>query len=446
MEKDTGKERILEIIKQEKVKYVHIQFMDIMGISKSILIPSSEMETVLDSGVHFDGSSIVGYATIDESDMRAVPDIETFRVLPWSCNEKKTARVICDVYKSRKKRFEGDPRYILQKQVDRAKKKGWIPYMGPELEFFMFKQDEKGNPMPIPFDSGRYFDFESFDKAEEVKKTMVDNIQRLGYRVEATHHEVAGSQHEIDPRYMEALDMADGVATLKMAIKSIAQIHDLYATFMPKPIHGICGSGMHINQSLMTPEGRNLFHDLEGEWELSQEALYYIGGLLEHSREITGILASSVNSYKRLVPGYEAPVYITWANMNRSVLVRVPAARGKATRAEYRSPDPAGNPYLQFAVMLGAGLEGIEKKIDPGEPLEKVDVFKLTRKELEEMDIKALPEDMGASMEHMRKSPLVKKILGDHIFEHYIHIKTREWEDYRSQVTKWEIDNLFPIL
>ena len=435
-------EEILKVAKKRGVKYIHLQFMDILGQVKSVMIPNIMLEKALTEGILFDGSSIAGYATIDESDMRAVPDPKTFQIMH---NDPRTATIICDIYMPNGKRFEGDPRYVLQKILKKAEEKGYKFMTGPEFEFFLLKMED-GKPTLLPNDYGGYFDFGPVDRGEEVRKEIVGIFTDIGYMPEAAHHEVSPGQHEIDLRYECALTMADRILTLKATIKNVALKYGLYATFMPKPIYRINGNGMHVHQSLLTPDSQeNLFYDPHAKWQLSEITLHYIGGLLKYAKEISAILNSWVNSYKRLVPGYEAPVYISWANLNRSALIRVPAGRGIKTRIELRNPDPAGNPYLQFAVMLGAGLRGIEEKIEPPEPIE-LNIYALTPEEKEKLGIHSLPESLGEALYHMERSKLVREILGEHIFKHFIIVKKREWSEYRAQVTRWEIDKLLPIL
>ena len=434
-------EELLKTVKEKEIKYIHLQFMDILGQVKNVMIPSIMLEKALGEGIIFDGSSIVGYATIDESDMRAIPDPNTFQKIPG----ENSATIICNTYTPNGKRFEGDTRYVLQRILKIAEKRGFKFVTGPEFEFFMFKMKD-GTPTLEPNDYGGYFDYGPVDQGWEVKREIVGTLADIGYMPEAAHHEVAPGQHEIDLRYDYALTIADRILTLKATIKSIAMKYGLYATFMPKPIFGINGTGMHVHQSLLSLDGKeDKFYDPNGKWELSDMALHYIGGLLKYAEEISAILASWVNSYKRLVPGYEAPVYISWANLNRSALIRVPAGRGMKTRIELRNPDPAGNPYLQFAVMLAAGLKGIEEKIEPPEPVEQ-NIYAMSEEERKKIGIKSLPESLGEALHHMARSELVRKTLGEHIFKHYLIVKKREWEEYRAQVTQWEINKLLPIL
>ena len=433
---------ILKVVKEKGVKYIHLQFMDILGQVKSVMIPQIMLEKALNEGIIFDGSSIAGYATIDESDMRAVPDPSTFQIMP---DDPRTATIICDTYLPNGKRFEGDPRFVLQRMLEKAESKGFKFVTGPEFEFFLFKMED-GKPTLQPNDYGGYFDFGPVDQGEEVRKEIIGIFADMNYMPEAAHHEVAPGQHEIDLRYGYALTIADRILTLKAMIKRVALKYGLYATFMPKPVFGINGTGMHVHQSLLTLDCEgNTFYDPNGRWELSDVALHYIGGILKHADETTAILNSWVNSYKRLVPGYEAPVYISCANLNRSALIRVPAGRGMKTRIELRNPDPAGNPYLQFAVMLAAGLDGIDKRIEPPEPVEH-NIYAMTPEERRKIGIKSLPESLGEALHHLSRSEFMKNILGEHVFNHFLYVKRREWEEYRAQVTQWEIEKLLPIL
>ena len=436
--------KIFNIVKKEKIEFIQLQFADILGTVKNVTIPATQLGKAYEEGIFFDGSSVLGYATIEESDMRLKPDPNTFVVLPWVQDDLKTARMICDVYDHEGNRFGGDPRAALQRVMERARKQGWIFNTAPEYEFFLFMLDERGDPTTKPSDSGGYLDLMR-DRGDDVRKEIVAYLNAMGFGVESSHHEVAPGQHEIDLKYADAITSADRVATLKYVTKTIAYKHGLYATFMPKPIFGVNGSGMHVHQSLMTPKGKSAFYDPRGPYKLSKIAFHFIGGLLKYAKETCAILASSVNSYKRLVPGYEAPVYISWANLNRSTYIRVPAGRGIRTRIELRNPDPAGNPYLQFTVMLAAGLKGIEDKIEPPEPVEK-DIFQMSAKEREDYGIESLHENLGQALDHMRKSNLVKEILGEHLFDHFLYIKGKEWEDYRAQVSDWEVRRLLPAL
>ena len=439
------KEELLDIVEKEEVEFIEFQFMDILGTVKCMSVPVARMERALDEGILFDGSSIVGYATIDESDMRAHPDHDTFLIFPWTEGRMKTARMICDIFTIDGKRFRGDPRYILQRQMDKAKELGFVFNTGPEFEFFLFKLDEHGEPTTTPTDHGGYFDLLPLDQAERVRKETALYLDQLKFNVERTTHEVSPGQHEIDLRYDDALSIADRILMLKHAIKTVALQHNLWATFMPKPVYGVNGSGMHVHQSLFTTEGENAFYDPKAKNELSKTMTHYITGILNHAKDNCAILNSWVNSYKRIVPGFEAPAYISWANRNRSALVRVPAGRGAATRIEVRNPDPAGNPYLQFAVMLASGLDGIKKRLDPPDPVEK-DLFVMSQKDREKNGIESLPANLGHALSYFAKSELMKDTLGEHAFNHFIVIKQREWDTYRTQVTRWEIENYLKVL
>ncbi len=441
---EVSKQEIMQTVKKEGIKFIQMQFMDILGTVKNVTIPATKLDKALDEGIFFDGSSVLGYATIEESDMRLKPDPNTFVVLPWSQNNLKTARIVCDVYDYENNRFTGDPRAALENIMGVARKKGWIFNTAPEYEFFFLMPDEKGDPTTRPSDYGGYFDLMR-DRGDNVRKEIVTYLDAMGFEVEASHHEVAPGQHEIDLMYADAMTSADRVAMMKYVTKTIAYKHGLYATFMPKPIFGANGSGMHVHQSLMTPQGKSAFYDPKGSYKLSKNALYFIGGLIKYARETCAILASSVNSYKRLVPGYEAPVYLSWANRNRSAFIRVPAGREARTRIELRNPDPAGNPYLQFTVMLAAGLKGIEDKIEPPEPVEK-DIYRMSAEEREALGIESIPENLGQALDHMRQSSLVREAFGEHLFDHFLYIKGREWNEYKSQVFDWEIQHLLPAL
>ncbi len=433
------KDELLNYVAEKDIRFVEMQFMDILGTVKSVTVPTSNLERAIEEGVLFDGSSIMGYATIEESDLRAYPDLDTFLVFPWVENQIKTGRLICDIYDSEGERFKGDPRYILQRQVDKARKKGYEFNVGPEYEFFLFKTTENGDPTVTPDDCGGYFDLMPLDRAEKVRKECNLYFNEMGFEVEASHHEGASGQHEIDLRYGDAVTIADRIMTLKHTIKTVAKLNDLHATFMPKPIAEVNGTGMHVHQSLLDGD-ENHFYDPDDPDGLSETARYYLGGVLKYAKEMSAIQNSWVNSYKRLIPGYEAPVYVSWAHLNRSVLARIPAGRGISTRIEVRNPDPAGNPYLQFAAFLGAGLRGIEEEIDPPKPVEE-DLFDLSHEELKKKDIEALPSNLGNALSLMENSEFMKDVLGEHIFKHFLHNKRKEWDEFRKQVTNWEIEN-----
>ena len=443
MAKMTNKD-ILKVVKEKNVKFIRLWFTDVLGFLKGFAITPDELEGALEEGMGFDGSSIEGFARIEESDMIARPDPETFSILPWRSGEDySVARMFCDIYEPSGKPFEGDPRHVLRKTVERAKEKGFTYYVGPELEYFYFKDSQ----LPKPLDQGGYFDLAPLDVAQDLRRDTILMLQALGIQVEYSHHEVAASQHEIDLRYKDALAMADNVMTYRLVVKEVARQHGVYATFMPKPIFGINGSGMHVHQSLFKGD-KNAFFDLKGQYHLSDIGQAYIAGLLKHAPEITAITSQWVNSYKRLVPGYEAPVYICWADMNRSALVRVPMykpGKEKATRIEYRSPDPACNPYLAFSVMLAAGLDGIENKYKLTPPAND-NIYHMTDAEREKAGIKSLPEDLYEAIKITEKSKLIKDCLGEKVFEYFIRNKKVEWDEYKAQVSPYEINKYLPIL
>ena len=439
------KEDVLQAIAENDVKFIRTQFTDILGMIKSWAIPAEDLENAFEEGVMFDGSSIDGFTRIEESDMKLMLDPETFRILPWRPSEGAVARIIGDVQLPDGTPFVGDPRYVLKSAIAEAEKMGYTMNMGPELEFFLFKLDEHGNPTTELTDTGGYFDFAPLDKAQDVRREIDYALEHMGFKLEASHHEVAPSQHEIDFRFGDVLGTADNVVTFRYVVRSIAYHKGYYATFMPKPLFGVNGSGMHSNQSLMTADGKNAFYDPASSNGLSENARYYIGGLLSHIKEFTALTNPLVNSYKRLVPGYEAPIYLTWSDSNRSSLIRIPAARGKGTRVELRCPDPTCNPYLAFAVMLRAGLDGIKNKIDPGESIKR-NVFELTEDERTQMGIGALPGNLKEATDEMKQSEFVRSALGDHVFEHYISAKTAEWDNYKARVHQWELDTYLSIV
>jgi len=438
----------LEIIKKAQadgIRFIQLQFTDVLGIVKAVTIPIHQLESSVKHGTWFDGSSIEGFTRIAESDQYLMPDMSTFAEIPWQpgTGPRGTARIICDVFTPRGEPFVGDPRFVLRRQVERAKKLGYIVNMGPELEFFLFNRDGNGKVAPLPHDLAGYFDF-STDLAQEVRQDMVDALEAFGIRVEAAHHEVAAGQHEIDFEYSDALRTADNAVTFKFALKAIAQQHGLYATFMPKPIFGINGSGMHVHQSLFSiADQRNAFADPANKYGLSDLARSYMAGILTHARSMIAILAPTVNSYKRLVPGYEAPTYITWGRTNRSALVRVPMiSPGKSiegTRAEVRCPDPSSNTYLAFAVMIAAGLDGVEKGLTLSDPVEE-SLFEMDAARVSERGIKELPGTLGDALEELKSDPVICEALGAHVLEHYLEAKRAEWDEYRTQVTQWELD------
>ncbi|NWF55194.1 MAG: glutamine synthetase [Syntrophaceae bacterium] len=442
MAKETAA-KILKKMEENDIKFVKLWFTDILGFLKSFSVPREEMEKAFDEGIGFDGSSIEGFVRIDESDMVAIPDPSTFAILPWRPKEKGVARVFCDIVTPDGKPFEGDPRYVLKRNLEKAKKMGFTYYTGPELEYFYFKDPHTTEVL----DRGGYFDLIPRDEAIDLRRETVLFCEALGIRIEYSHHEVAPSQHEIDMRYEDALTMADNVMTYRLVVKEVAYRQGVYATFMPKPLFGENGSGMHTHMSLFKGN-RNAFFDAKGQYHLSDTARYFIGGLLKHAPEITAVTCQWVNSYKRLVPGYEAPVYISWAQRNRSDLVRVPMykpGKEEATRIEYRSPDPACNPYLAFAVMLAAGLAGIEQKIAPPDPVEE-NVYKMGEEERLKRRIRQLPGSLLEALQITEKSQLVREALGDHVFEHFIENKKVEWDRYRIQITSYELEKYLPLL
>ncbi len=438
------KEDVLQAVVERDVKFIRTQFTDTLGIIKSWAIPVEQLEEAFENGVMFDGSSIEGFTRIEESDMKLVLDPSTFRILPWRPSTGAVARILGDVYLPNGKPFEGDPRYVLKSAIAEAEEMGYSMNVGPELEFFLFKLDENGNPTTELTDQGGYFDFAPLDKAQDVRRDIDYALEHMGFHIEASHHEVAPSQHEIDFRFGDVLTTADNVVTFKYVVKSIAYHKGYYATFMPKPLFGENGSGMHTNQSLFK-DGKNVFYDPETPDQLSNEARYYIGGLMKHIREFAAVTNPVVNSYKRLVPGYEAPIYVTWSASNRSSLIRIPATRGNGTRVELRCPDPACNPYLAFALMLKAGIEGIKNKIEPGEAT-NVNIFNLTEKEREEKGIVSLPGNLKEAVEEMEQSKFVKEALGKHVFENYLCSKTAEWDEYKAVVHSWELDRYLSML
>ncbi len=438
-----SREYVLKTAKEHDVKFIRLWFPDILGMLKSFAITVEELEKALTEGMGFDGSSIEGFARIDESDMVALPDPDTFQLLPWRPQEHAVARMFCDILRPGGAIFEGDPRYVLKRNLKRAADAGYTFYVGPELEYFYFK--EQGGTQPL--DAGGYFDMTPLDAATDLRRETVLTLEEMGIGIEYSHHEVAPSQHEIDMRYTDALTMADNVMTYRLVVKQIALKHGVYATFMPKPVFGINGSGMHVHQSLFKGN-RNAFFDSKDKYHLSKMAKHYVAGLLKHAPEITAVNNQWVNSYKRLVPGYEAPVYLSWARRNRADLIRVPEyqpGREVATRIEFRSPDPACNPYLTFSVMLAAGLEGIEKQYEVPEPVEE-NVYEMTEKERRERGINTLPANLWDALQLMEKSKLVRKALGDHVFDAFIQNKKIEWDLYRTQVTDYELKRYLPIL
>ena len=430
---------IIKTCKQKDVEFIHLQFSDLDGVTKSVEIPISQLKDTLQHGKWFDGSSIEGFARIAESDMFLQPDLNTFAILPWESDDgARSARIICDVMTPDGKPFPGDPRGILKLNMALAKKMGYTYNVGPELEFFLFKKDENENIELAPIDSAGYFDFSS-DWAGVVRKEMSLAVEAMGIEIETIHHEVSKSQHEIDFKYCDAVTAADNVITIKFLVKAIADQHGLHATFMPKPIFGINGSGMHVHQSL-SRDGKNAFYNLADEYGLSKIAKQFIAGQLREAAGICMIMSPLVNSYKRLVPGYEAPVYISWARVNRSALIRIPQFhQGNSARIELRSPDPSCNPYLAFSVMLAAGLSGMREKLEPPKPVEE-NIYEMDDTERGNRNIKTLPDSLGNAVREFEKSKIAKEALGEHCFERLIDSNKREWDEYRLRVSEWEVE------
>lgn len=429
---------VLRMAEENDVKFIRLQFTDVFGILKNVAITSKQLPKVLEEGAMFDGSSIDGFVRIEESDMLLIPDTDTFEIFPWRPQQGKVARLICDVYTTDGKPYDGCPRNVLKKALAKAESMGYTMNVGPELEFFLFQTDAEGKPTTITQDEGSYFDLAPIDKGEDARRDMCLALEEMGFEIEASHHEVAEGQHEIDFKYGDALKTADQIMTFKIVIKSIAQRHGLYATFMPKPIFGINGSGMHTNQSLSTKDG-NAFYDKDGDLQLSKIAYSYIAGIMEHIKSIVAITNPTVNSYKRLVPGYEAPCYVAWSAQNRSPLIRIPASRGAGTRVEVRCPDPACNPYLSIALQLNAGLDGIQRGLTPP-PAVNRNIFKMTEAEMAEHGVTSLPGSLYDALQLYKADPLVKETLGEHIFNIYYDFKRKEWDQFRIAVHPWEIE------
>jgi len=441
--KDKLKEEVLRTVKDKNVKFIKLWFVDILGQLKSFAITDRELDKAFSEGRGFDGSSVEGFARIYESDLVAVPDAATFQILPWSPESSQGARMFCDIFNPDRSPYEGDTRYVLKRNLEEINKLGYTFFVGPELEFFYFKSNQATEIL----DQGGYFDFLPLDVGHNLRRESMLVLEEMGIKVEYAHHEVAPSQHEIDLRYTDALSMADNVMTYKVVVKEVAMNKGVYASFMPKPIFGVNGSGMHTHQSLFK-DGENAFFDPDDEYHLSKLAKSYIAGLLRHGSEITAVLNQWINSYKRLVPGYEAPVYISWARRNRSTLVRIPMYRpgkGEAIRAEFRSPDPACNPYLAFSLMLGAGMNGIEEGYELPEPVEE-DVYNMSVDERAEKGIESLPGSLIEAIALFERSDMAKRVLGEHVFHKFIDNKKIEWDQYRMQVTDYEINKYLPVL
>lgn len=437
--KDYTREDVVRVCKEQDVEFIRLQFTDIFGTLKNIAVTVSQLEKALNNEFVFDGTSIEGYDRDWEADMFLHPDYNTFEVFPWRPQQGKVARLLCDVYTLDGKPFEGDPRYILKKAVKEAEALGYTLDVGPECEFFLFHSDENGNPTTVTHEQAGYFDIGPLDLGENARRDMIMTLEEMGFIVESSHHEAAPAQHEIDFRYADALHTADNIMTFKLAVKTIAKRHGLHATFMPKPKAGCDGSGMHLNLSLKK-DGKNIFADKKDELGLSKEAYYFIGGLMKHIRAMTLVLNPLINSYRRLVPGYEAPVYTTWSDKNRSHLIRIPASREENTWVELRSPDPAANPYFAIALVLMAGLDGIKNKIKPPK---KVDgpMMSLSEKERKALGAEVLPDNLITAIEAFKEDPLMKEVLGEFAYDKYISSKLKEWNDYKAQVTEWELNN-----
>jgi len=433
------KEKILKTVRENNIKFIRLQFTDIFGMLKNVVITKSQLSKALNNECMFDGSSIEGFVRIEESDMYLYPDLNTFAILPWQPNGGKIARLICDVYTPDKKPFEGDPRYVLKKALKEAEKMGYTFNAGPECEFFLFHTDEKGRSTTVTHDEAGYFDLGPVDLGENARREMCLMLEEMGFEVEASHHEVAQGQHEIDFKYGDALEMADKIMTFKLIVKTIAQRHGLHATFMPKPIFGIAGSGMHINMSL-TQNGENAFYDNNDINSLSPIAYNFIAGILKHIKGMVAITNPLVNSYKRFVPGFEAPIYIAWSARNRSPLIRVPTACGEGARVELRCPDPSANPYLALAVCISAGLDGIKNNLKCCDGIDE-NIYNMTKQDRKKASIETLPTTLEDAIYELEQSSLIREVLGEHVFKNFIDAKKKEWSDYTIRITEWELDN-----
>ena len=433
------REDITRLAKEENVKYIRLQFTDILGTIKNVEIPVSQLEKALDNKMMFDGSSIEGFVRIEESDMYLYPDLDTWVVFPWTAEKGKVARLICDIYQPDGTPFEGDPRANLKRVLAEMRELGFTDFnLGPEPEFFLFKLDEKGEPTLELNDNGGYFDLAPTDLGENCRRDIVLELEEMGFEIEASHHEVAPGQHEIDFKYADAVTACDNIQTFKLVVKTIARKHGLHATFMPKPLFGVNGSGMHCNLSLFKGK-ENAFYDTEGHLELSETAKQFIAGIIKHAPNFTAVTNPTVNSYKRLVPGYEAPCYVAWSARNRSPLIRIPASRGLSTRVEVRSVDPAANPYMALAVLLQAGLDGIKNNLTPPAPVDR-NIYVMSKEERAEVGIVDLPATLYAALDNLKSDEVIKSALGAHLFEHFVEAKEIEWDMFRTQVHPWERD------
>ncbi len=439
------REEIMKTIEEQNIRYFRLQFVDIFGLMKNVALPLSQIEKALDGEIMFDGSSIDGFVRINESDMYLKPDYDTFTVLPWRNKDGiAAARIICDVHKSDGSPFLGCPRVNLKRVLAEAKELGYTMNVGTEAEFFLFEKNEDGSPSTKTSDVAGYFSLDPEDTANDCRREIIETLEFMGFEIEASHHEVAEGQHEINFKYADALAAADNTVTFKWVVKSIAKKYNLHATFMPKPIFGINGSGMHTNQSLFNLDGTNAFFDESGDMQLSEVAYQYIAGALKNARGFAAVTNPLVNSYKRLVPGYEAPVYAAWSAINRSALVRIPAARGMSTRTEIRCPDPTCNPYLAFAMMLNSGLDGVKNKLSAPPAVNK-DIFEMNDEQMAAEGITVLPANLKEAIEELKANPIAKETLGEHIFEKYVEAKLKEWDDFRTYVTKWELENYLAV-
>lgn len=433
------REDIFRLAKEENVKYIRLQFTDLLGVIKNVEIPVSQLTKALDNKMMFDGSSIEGFVRIEESDMYLYPDLDTWVIFPWTAEKGKVARLICDIYNADGTPFDGDPRNNLKRVLKEMEALGFSDFnLGPEPEFFLFKVDEKGNPTLELNDNGGYFDLAPMDLGENCRRDIVLELEEMGFEIEASHHEVAPGQHEIDFKYANAIRSCDDIQTFKLVVKTIARKHGLHATFMPKPLYGVNGSGMHCNLSLFK-NGENVFFDQNGDLQLSDDARHFIAGILKHAPAFTAVANPTVNSYKRLVPGYEAPCYVAWSAQNRSPLVRIPASRGISTRVEVRSVDPAANPYLVMATLLAAGLDGIKNKLTPPAAVDR-NIYVMTKEEREEAGIVDLPATLAQALVTLQSNEVVCGALGEHLLEHFIEAKEIEWDIFRTQVHQWERD------
>lgn len=435
---DFSSDDVKQLVREENVKFIKLQFTDVFGRMKNVAITPQKLDEALNNEIMFDGSSIKGFKKVEESDMYLAPDPSTFKIFPWRTNRRgNTARLICDVYNPDGTPFQGCPRYVLKKVLRELKSYGYDFFVGPEVEFFLFETDSKGEPTHDVHDEASYFDLAPNDLGEDAREDMCLTLEELGFEIEASHHECAPGQHEIDFKYDDALATADNVSTFKLVVKTIAKQHGLHATFMPKPIPGAHGTCMHLNQSLFK-DGKNIFRDESDELGLSQEAYYFIGGLLKHAREFAAITNASVNSYKRLVAGYEAPTHVSWGTADRSPLIRIPATRGMATRVELRNPDPTANHYLAFAASLAAGLAGIKNKIEPPECFDG-STYELVKNNKDYCDVQEFPRDLDEALDELEGSALMREALGDHIFRMYLEAKRREWDQYIQEIHPWEL-------